>query len=358
MPKPPLPAAPKPRQTLRRAWVSLQRLCLLLVVLLAGAEIGLRVAGVEERLPTFCTWNPRMGCVTQANLHEFLVLDGRHFAFTTNANGLRGGEIAPKTPGLRRVLVLGDSVTFAPQVPDDAPFPNLLGLDLFKNHIDVVNGGSVYLRAADQQLSWYLDVGAALRPDLVVLEFTERNDFSDAQHAYWWRPGQHGLERQTRVVPPAQHPWVLRANEWPIVHWLVEHSRLFGVFCVNYWNIMHLPRVETNQRLRAATEDVLLRMRDEVTARGARFAVLVYPSPDTLAGMRGERPLRADNDNARILAIVKDRQIPYLDLTPAMAQESARAWTDGFGHLTVAGHRAVADLLAPQIRAWLGSDTR
>ncbi len=346
-PTPQVPARP------RRWLLWLRRLILGVLVLLVGADVGLHLAGIHAHMPTFCTWNPRMGCVTKPNLHESLEFFSQHLAFTTNAQGLRNGPIDAKKPGWKRVLVLGDSVTFAPQVPDGAPFANLLDLELFKDQIEVINGGSIFLRATEQELSWFLDVGAALQPDLVVLEFTERNDFADNQHQYWWQPGKNGLERQTDVQPPSYHGWVLRFNETPVVQWLDAHSRLFGLARLGFWNIMHLPRVDTNKRWRESTDDVVARLQQEVAARGGRLAVLVYPSPEHLAGLRGEREWHADNDNARILAIVKAHNIPYLDLTPAMQPATAKVWLDDDGHLTLAGHKAVADLLAPQVRAWL-----
>ena len=337
----------------RRGRVWLRRLLLALALFLASGEIGLRVAGVGARLPIFCTWNPRIGCMTKADVHETLEMGDLRYAFSTQANGLRNAPVGAKAAGVKRVLVLGDSVTFAPQVPDNAPFANLLDAALRAEHVEVVNAGSVYLRATDQELSWFLDVGAAMQPDLVVVEFTERNDFVDNQHQYWWLPGGKGLERQTNVPPLPHDALVLATNEWPIVGFLDDWSRLFGLFRIASWNIMHLPHVDTGKRWRESTEDVLVRLKQEVEARGARLAVLIYPSPEQLAGMRGERELRPDNNHARILSIVSDQHLASLDLTPLLAATTARDLQDGDGHLTVAGHKAVAQLLAPQVRTWL-----
>lgn len=347
---PPSPPLSPPRRWTR--WP--RRLAIALIVLVAAVEIGMRAAEFDAQLPIFCTWNPAIGCITKPNLHARMAF-GRHASvFSTNAMGLRNVEIRAKAPGQRRVLVLGDSVALGPQVADGAPFANLLDVELFKDNLDVVNGASMYLRATDQQLSWYLDVGATLAPDLVLLEFTERNDFADAQHQYWWRPGPHGLERQTHVEPPGLHKWVMASNEWPVLRWLDDHSRLFGLVRLGFWNIMHLPLIDTNARWKEATSDVILRLQQEAQARGARLAVVVYPSPEMVAALRGEGGIRSDNDNARILAILQDYKLPYLDLTPVLAPQSARSWVDEDGHLTVEGHKQVAALLAPKVREWLG----
>jgi lysophospholipase L1-like esterase len=339
-----------PRRWLR--W--LRRGLIALLVLLFGAEVAVRVAGVGARMPTFCTWNPRMGCVTNPNIHESMAMGDRHFEFATNALGLRNPPLTPKAPGQKRVLVLGDSVVFAPQVSDDSPFPNLLDASLKAEHIEVVNAGSNYLRAPDQQLSWFLDVRATLQPDLVIAEFTERNDFSDIQHEYWWHAGKKGLERQTAVKPLPHDARVLASNDWAVVHFLDEHSRLFGLFRGMHWNIMHLPRIDSAKRWREATEEVLVRLKQEVEARGGRFALVIYPSPELLTAMRGEGKLRPDNhDHALILAIATEQKMAFLDLTPLLAPKTARDLLDDDGHLTLAGHKAVAVVLAPQIREWL-----
>ncbi len=345
----PAPSPVRPRRWL----VWLRRLVIGLPVLLVGADVGMHVAGLRALMPLLCVWDPRIGCVTKPNIMESLEFLNDRFEFTTNADGLRNAPIAAKKPGWRRVLVLGDSVTFAPQVADGATFPNLLDLDLFKDQVEVVNAGSPYLEGTQQELSWFLDVGARFQPDLVVLEFTERNDFADNEQQRWWRPTPNGLERQTNVQPPAYQRWVLQVNESPVVRWLDAHSRAFGLARIGFWHLTHLPRMPWDTPRADHTAEVLLRLKQEVETRGAQFAVVVYPSPQHLAGVRGERESRAEDDNARILAIITVNKINCLDLTPALLPETARPWVGGDGHLTADGHRAVADLLLPQLRAWL-----
>ena len=61
----------------------------------------------------------------------------------TNAWGLRGGEVPPPTPGKRRILFLGSSVTLGWGVPEAATVTERLRLMFLADgqDVEILNGG-------------------------------------------------------------------------------------------------------------------------------------------------------------------------------------------------------------------------
>ncbi len=91
----------------------------------------------------------------------------------TNAQGLRGPEVAPKEPDEYRILIVGGRHTLAPELPAEEAAPAQLEIYLADalpaRRVRVINAGQI--EAAPWQLrerlyeSWY-----ALEPDLVLLQ--------------------------------------------------------------------------------------------------------------------------------------------------------------------------------------------
>jgi lysophospholipase L1-like esterase len=106
--------------------------------------------------------------------------------FRTNAAGLRGPERPWKKPaGLRRVLVLGDSVAMGYGVREEDAFPAVLERELNREgsgRIEVINAG-VAAYSTGQEVTYFLDEGIRYQPDAVVvgLYWNDVSDKSDVQ---------------------------------------------------------------------------------------------------------------------------------------------------------------------------------
>ena len=113
------------------------------------------------------------------------------------------------------------------------------------------------------------------------------------------------------------------------------------------------------------TEDLLLLMRDEVRAKGARLAVVLVSNEaqvDPDPKRRAEYGRRCGIEylsypNRRIAALGARASIPVLDLVPGLREHAERhgAFVHGFGsalgvgHWNQEGHRVAGELIA----AWL-----
>ena len=105
-----------------RRW-RLGLLALIVLVQFGLFEWGLRLAGRSEATPVFQQlFMPDDASATGSGRSSRSCYTTPEFstAIATNAQGVRDADIGPKPAGERRVVVLGDSLVLAVQVPREA----------------------------------------------------------------------------------------------------------------------------------------------------------------------------------------------------------------------------------------------
>ena len=267
---------------------------------------------------------------------------------TTNSRGLRERELPLAKPaGTRRVVFLGDSVTFGAGVKDDEPFPRLLESIVNGSGagpIETVNTGVVGYNTV-QELARLEQAGIAYQPDVVVLTFVVNDlleTFSIFDHQY----EPTGMLAGSKV-------------------WLRRNSHLYRFVQQMYWRL--------GQELRRAREGSTepLRKRERVDERlatlseivrvtrasGARFLLVLYPdnmSDPVSPGPSGER-LTMREELERFAA---REQVPLFDLSAALGDvrdpraRQYRLREDP--HPSPEGHRVIADALRAPLTDVLG----
>jgi len=335
---------------------------------------------------------------------------GREFEFRTfvriNSKGLYDVEHAyERTPGVARVLLLGDSITEAMQVPSGSSFADLLEREVTVggHAVEVINAGTSGY-STDNELLFFREEGRRYRPDLVVLVWNLANDVgeNDSQILDENYRGA-GLEKpgkpiaslddtgkpvfdysdsiayaQEHAVDEYGHPkslwqrlkgklYLLRLIERRLFPVEPPKSKLaypieFGAFALPLE-----PRWEHAWKL---TEALVAAMRDEVVATGARFAVIVIPARTTVqprdlglwpAKPQSEVSERWDVDYPprRADAFLRDMGIPFVDVTTALREAQAATGLPAYlsfdPHLSIDGHRRVADAAKPFLEQQLTS---
>jgi len=160
------------------ALVTLSLAIVLLVTVLAFLEVVLRIAELptqlakhRNRLTDIYVLDPAAGYVTRPGYDGRLSDVDFDQPFQTNSRGLRGGEVGLKQPGEFRIVVLGDSMVFGGQVPEDQRLTERLEQLLQARgytSVRVVNvatsGWATYNEAGylQENISW-------LQPDVVVV---------------------------------------------------------------------------------------------------------------------------------------------------------------------------------------------
>jgi lysophospholipase L1-like esterase len=282
-----------------------------------------------------------------------------------NSLGLRGPETPlAKAPGVKRVVVLGDSFVFGVGVDQDHVFTTRLQ-NLIEarrpGEIEVLNLG-VAGYSTDQELLLFEDLGQRLRPDVVVLVMCD-NDFEantlDFVYGRYYKPtfeleGSGDVRRANGEVP--------RLGSWQSVKlWLGQRS--------NLWNFVRSrtsrrPRLQglldafqvaTPRRSGAdeleLTTRLVVRLRDRAEATGARFVAFN-------TGHRGERTTLFHALRPRLA----QQGVEHLGLEEflgkARARQPDRNWDFaalGDIHWNVDGHQLAAQVVYTHLNrlGWL-----
>lgn len=310
-----------------------------------------------------------------------------------NSLGLRDGEHPyAKPPGTARILLLGDSMTEALQVPLERSFATLLEAEIRADTpVEVVNG-AVASFGTDSALLFFQEEGWRYTPDLVVLVFNAANDVLENSPA---------LHRQLYVLTstaPLPKPYfnldpsgTLTVNDSYMPDGVQKRRSVWQFLKDNFYLARLVHRVTFGTTEPAAllaamtfhldvhatpvpapwahawtvTEALLRRLAADVDARGARLVVAVLPTKEEVnAGRPGQRTPRPngsfsdlDRPTRTVAAILERAHIPYLTLSAPLRAHLAASGSTGFYlidvHLAADGHRVVADALRPFLEAEL-----
>jgi hypothetical protein len=362
-------------------------------------EWGLRALGVGDDATT--RPDPWVGWVHlpdhRAELQSEDPALGRRVHIRTNSLGLVDvPREARKPPGVRRVLLLGDSFVEAAQVPPDSAIGRCLERRLDERlggGVEVWNCGVAGYSTA-QELLYLRHVAVRFHPDLVVLLFLAGNDVADEvpelatslRNRPFFRLDGDSLVLDRSFLRP----------DPPLVGWLRLHSRLFG-WATTQARVVRL-RLHQQAATRSAagelpplfeiyaqqpdpawarawalTERLIVEVSREAAHQGAGFLLVALPdgaqvhaqarapSRPGWASWRARPGLSLEEPERRLQALAQAQGLDYLELLPAFRAEARRSgrplhigWA---GHWNSAGHALAARLVAERIAARLATDT-
>lgn len=279
------------------------------------------------------------GWALRAGLQHQPAWDGKRVS--SSSDGLRGRReyARPKPPGVRRVLVFGDSFTFGEEVSDDETFCHRLSGLL--PGVEVLNMG-VRGYGHDQMLLYLREAAARYEPDLILLGYVTddalRNlmTFRDfAKPRFTLRQGR--LVLQGTPVPSPEE--LLRREPW--------RSKLLDLVTMLSqqwaWRSGARPR-----EARDLTLAILSAFFDEAAQLGAQAALVDLPAFDELS-FKQAAPLPRE---AGLMEFCRGRALPYLGLRPVLLDEERRGQQlKGHGHWGPAEHAIAAQALAAFVQS-------
>lgn len=353
-----------------------RRLALLIVILLsqfALFEAALRLNDGSEAAPGFRAlfmpdddtgYRLRPGARTRYATREF------ETDIDINDAGVRDTPIGPKAPGERRIVILGDSLVMAVQVPLEETFGKLLERRLNATatavppvHYRVINAG-VQGYGPVEELFFYKKVAAAFDPDLVIVSVFVGNDASEALRSAWrLSPAKHD-------DPPAESTvTALRRLARSSMVLQIARMRLqvaterFGTHAPERPLKAYLdePSEEIDKGLAVARE-TLAQIDGLAEAHGARTALVLMPArlqvDDADYGRLAQTVREAggtmvrDGATNRFREALAPLRLPMLDPLPAFRRTlpGPDIFFQSTVHLTPHGHEVLAEALESFVR--------
>jgi hypothetical protein len=324
--------------------------------------------------------------------------DGRDYEFQnqlrTNSNGLRDREISYDKPADSvRVLLLGDTITEAVQVPLEQTFAKLTEAKLRETfeYIDVINAGCASY-GTDNELLFFRAEGRRYNADLVLLVLSTRNDAIDVSEALNSRSAMSALFPAKQYFTLDADGDLLREDAAKMLEeppepaattklWSAVSSNLFLVRTlgralhsddepamparesapvVTWQAIYKTPMADEVVRGWLLVERLIEALDRDVQASGAQLLVAIMPgreevesalSPPREAGSAAAPANWDIGQGNRMARSILDRlDIQYIDLSPLLRRHADASKSTGFYkvdvHLAPDGHRVVASELA------------
>jgi lysophospholipase L1-like esterase len=314
------------------------------IAALALAELGLRVVARATGRGRGLTEHAEFGWAYLPNIEKSGEWWSASVPARTNARGWRDAETPlERAPGVRRIVVLGDSFTFGMTVDYGERFTEILERDV--PALDVVNLG---LNAAgtDQELRILEVEGLRYRPDVVVLVAFLGNDLQDISYDrknFFSKPWYRLEGEELELVPPRQD-WLVHAR---CASYLVEVVlRPFDGMSLATTVAPPWKGRETAPLFAALVGRIAQRARES----GAPcLAALVYAKTSATGGV--------PEPEERARAAARATGVALLDTFDVFAEPTRRGVElySADGHWNPAGHALFARALEAEIarRGWL-----
>jgi hypothetical protein len=323
-------------------------------------ELTLRLLGPilpgDYQTATFTGSSPLLGRLNRPNTAGWK----RTAEFTTwvrvNSGGLRGPEVGyAKPPGVYRVLVLGDSFTFALQVDEQASFVARLAERLQATRpgatVETLNAGVDGWSTANEY-AWLGLEGYRYQPDLVLVMFYVGNDPGD-------NADQVGSPEQLDRLDLGRQESALQA----VRERLASLSLAYNLFEQGVLAKLQLDQTDeatagsrpskSERRGNAERKEIgweisealLRRMRALCEQRGCDLAVVAIPTFDQV--LDPSVPLKPLEE------LQSESGVPVIDVLPTFrAQPRAareRLYFEQNRHWTAAGHALAAEQVTGEL---------
>jgi lysophospholipase L1-like esterase len=265
----------------------------------------------------------------------------------TNSAGMRAEreyDVA-RTPGVPRMLLVGDSYTFGWTVSNEHAWGEVLNREYLPGW-EVLNFG-VPGYGTDQALLAYETLGVPYQPDVVVLGFFVRDFTRNLRHFHaYLKPkfelaadGSLRLDPGT-LVPPEELLELYRTGQRRIGGW--NYSHLLAKIASGMQRARQCRGLDSSSRSVRLLGAILERFRDEVRARGGKPFFLVFPE-------RLDKHLGTYWEEIEQLALAQAGRLglPALSLTRAFVEEERRAPSVPLNphHLSIEGNEVAARAL-------------
>ncbi len=339
-------------------------------------EAGLRLAGGSEAGPAFQQLfmpDPAIGYRLRPSTSIRFTTSEFSTRISINPAGVRDDPIGPKGAGERRIVVLGDSLVMAVQVPLGETFCRQLQDRLNRRaagglRYRVIDAG-VQGYGPDEEALFYERVASRFEPDLVLVVTFVANDAVEA------------VDRAFRLRGEIASPVAARERLRDRLRRVARHSMVLQIVSQRIAQLRERfrggRRARPDRRLLTyatplpadverglgISKEAIGRIARGASVAGARTAIVLMPARFQLDDEEYER-MRAvvepagyhmtiDGATDRFRAALSPLGLPVLDLLPAFraAADPRAIFFESTVHLTPEGHRVAAGAIDAFLRA-------
>ena len=343
--------------------VWLLRILLVVIWLPLAAEFWVRCLAPQAQLPRFVVSTEhgiRGNMKNQVCSHSSPDYD---VSIRTNSRGMRADEefAYEKSPGTKRIVVLGDSFGFGYGVNLEETSLSLLEKHLESDdatEIEIINLSVSGFSTAEELIALETE-GVRYQPDLVLVYWTLMDPVLNERAGLFEVDSSNNLVRKRSSYLPATRT-AERLYQKPWYRILVTHSHLYsilriktaamakyalslkGVLQGNLPDVTDGPRVLDNSSSMTLARALLQRMETLSVEAGAKFAVLAVPERRSRTFIRSSFPKALVRDDLHVIEPLDS----FLDHEGELLY-----WENSHGHWTPLGCRLVANVLHDEIRS-------
>ena len=292
------------------------------------------------------------------DFEQMFEVSNRMVHFRTNSLGFRGKEVSlEKKPGSTRILVLGDSITLSPFLPEEEVYPALLEKILSAARpVEVINAG-VSDVGLEEELWIFKETAYKLKPDIVLLGFY-LNDSRPPwgfENEYYHLPPWLIEKSKTVEQYSYLYKWVWKRflvkhflgrnaaarwdwrNEYVKENWITDQSAYQNVIKEASMDFGAAWQEDSWKKIYSGLDQ----MQTLAQKHNFKLSIIIFPV---------ELQVRSQVYDAypqqKMLAYCKEHSIPCLDLLPLLQEHKNQDIFFDHCHLNALGHQMIATPIA------------
>jgi lysophospholipase L1-like esterase len=302
---------------------------ILVALFLPQKEMGINVVD-----PFFGRFDPEVGWVNRENAegeHRPNLLEPGAY-IRINAKGLRGKEVPyERVAGKRRILLLGDSITFGYGLDEESTYPSMLK-EMLGEGYEVINAASIGY-GTDQEYLFFRREGVKYRPDIVIAGFSAGDiyDVTCSMRYGTYKPFfrlEDGRLRLHNTPVPERAPLRELLGLSPVRDFLFGTSHLYRLLHYRFSDpagILEKSREEMDrfEGVRVVVE-IIREINRECAAIGCTLLFVVIPQEDWLEASVGPEKtefFRRGHDAA--VRVLGEADVTHIDLWEPFAARRA-----------------------------------
>ncbi len=261
---------------------------------------------------------------------------------STNGNGFRGEAVDVAKPvGVRRIVMLGDSITFGNAVNWNQTFSyvlqQLLNERANRREFEVLNlGVSGY--NTSQELATLRELGLAFSPDLIILNVCLNDSDPVKTLSAIGLINDVGVRRPSdinfRTIVEASY--LLTMVKYALIKAFEKQPDTLRLFNSPELFI----DVRTGEKRWSEMKEQMQAIFAVAREQQIPVAMVIYPYSSQIG-----LPLARLGPQQDLLAFAAAGGVPVLEASPAYVNQSEDMFVDGFIHLSPHGHRVIAAAL-------------